>query len=169
MANVKKAKEEVRKVKIPNDYYIPVKANFVPLYYKSTKTQYEDNWDSIDSVIELSFEELVSMKNQQKRFFTDNWITICDTEDYTSAEILKALGMDKYYISNGLYENIDEIFGWSAKKIEEIVPTLPSSVKDTIIANAYTLMDKNDPRLDSNAKRKALEKALNITFEVEVI
>ena len=168
MANTKKASEEVRKVKIPNDYYIPVKANTVPLYYKSKKTGYEDKWDDKDIEIELSYEELLSMRNSQKRFFVDNWITICDTDDYTSAEILKALNVDKYYVSKGLYETIDDIFGWSAKKIEEIVPTLPATIKETIAMNAYALADSNDPRLDSNAKRKALEKALNIKFEIEV-
>ena len=109
----------------------------------------------------MAYEELVSMRNSQKRFFTDNWITICDTEDYSAAEILKALNMDKY-------DTIDDVFGWSAKKIEEVVPTLPVTVRDTLITNAYVLMDNNDPRLDSNAKRKALEKALNIKFEIEV-
>ena len=108
------------------------------------------------------------MRNSQKRFFTDNWITICDTEDYSAAEILKALNMDKYYVSKGLYDTIDDVFGWSAKKIEEVVPTLPVTVRDTLITKAYVLMDNNDPRLDSNAKRKALEKALNIKFEIEV-
>lgn len=168
MANTKKVVEEVRKVKIPNDYYIPIKANVVPLYYKSRKTGYEEKWDDKDIEIELAYEELVSMRNTQKRFFTDNWITICSTDDYSADEILKALNMDKYYVSKGLYNSIDDIFGWSAKKIEEIVPTLPVTVKDTIITNVYTLLDQNDPRLDSNAKRKALEKALNIQFEIEV-
>lgn len=170
MANTKKTKveEEVRKVKIPNDYYIPVKANTVPLYYKSKKTGYEEKWDDTDIEIEMAYEELVSMRNSQKRFFTDNWITICNTEDYSAAEILKALNMDKYYVSKGLYDTIDDIFGWSAKKIEEVVPTLPVTVRDTLITNAYVLMDNNDSRLDSNAKRKALEKALNIKFEIEV-
>ena len=168
MAKTTKVVEEVRKVKIPNDYFIPIKANVVPLYYKSKKTGYEEKWDDKEIEIEMTYEELMSMRNTQKRFFVDNWITICDTEDYSAKEILKALNMDKYYVSNGLYDNIDDIFGWSAKKIEEIVPTLPATVRDTIITNAYTLVDANDSRLDSNAKRKSLEKALNIKFETEV-
>lgn len=168
MAKTTKVVEEVRKVKIPNDYFIPIKANVVPLYYKSKKTGYEEKWDDKEIEIEMTYEELMSMRNTQKRFFVDNWITICDTEDYSAKEILKALNMDKYYVSNGLYDNIDDIFGWSAKKIEEIVPTLPATVRDTIITNAYTLVDTNDSRLDSNAKRKSLEKALNIKFETEV-
>ena len=168
MAKTTKVVEEVRKVKIPNDYFIPIKANVVPLYYKSKKTGYEEKWDDKEIEIEMTYEELMSMRNTQKRFFVDNWITICDTEDYSAKEILKALNMDKYYVSNGLYDNIDDIFGWSAKKIEEIVPTLPATVRDTIVTNAYTLVDANDSRLDSNAKRKSLEKALNIKFETEV-
>ena len=158
------------KVKIEPDYLIPVKSNTGGvLYYKSKKTGYEETWDETGAVIELEFSELISMRNSQKKFFINNWIVVEDTDDYTADEIYKALNVDKYYTSNGLYENIDDIFSFSAKKIEEVVPTLSKPIKETILAKAYTMLAEDDSRLDSNAKRKALEKALGVNFDMDEV
>lgn len=158
------------KVKIEPDYLIPVKSNVGGvLYYKSKKTGYEETWDETGTVIEMEFSELISMRNSQKKFFINNWIVVEDTDDYTADEIYKALNVDKYYTSNGLYENIDDIFSFSAKKIEEVVPTLSKPIKETILAKAYTMLAEDDSRLDSNAKRKALEKALGVNFDMDEV
>lgn len=166
-ANTEKASA---KVKIESDYLIPVKSNTGGvLYYKSKKTGYEETWDETGTVIEMEYGELVSMRNSQKKFFINNWIVVEDTDDYTADEIYKALNVDKYYTSNGLYENIDDIFNFSAKKIEEIVPTLSKPVKETILTKAYTMLAEEDERLDSKAKVKALEKALGVNFDMDEV
>lgn len=163
------AKKPVR-IKIESDYLIPVKSNVGGiLYYKSKKTGYEETWDETGAVIEMEYGELISMRNSQKRFFINNWIVIEDTDDYTADEIYKALNVDKFYTSNGLYENIDDIFNFSAKKIEEVVPGLSKAVKETIITKAYTMMAEEDERLDSKAKVKALEKALGVNFDMDEV
>lgn len=158
------------KIKIDADYMIPVKSNVGGvLYYKSKKTGYEETWDETGIVIEMEYGELVSMRNSQKKFFTNNWIVIEDTDEYTAEQIYKALNVDKYYTSDGAYETIDDIFEFSAKKIEEVVPTLSKAVKETIITKAYTMLAEEDERLDSKAKVKALEKALGISFDTEEV
>lgn len=158
------------RIKIDSDYLIPVRSNVGGiLYYKSKKTGYEEIWDETGTVIEMEFGELISMRNGQKKFFENNWIVIEDTDDYTADEIYKALNVDKYYTSNGLYDNIDDIFSFSAKKIEEVVPTLSKAIKETITTKAYTMLAEDDSRLDSNAKRKALEKALGISFDMDEV
>lgn len=159
-----------QRVKIDADYLIPVRSNVGGvLYYKSKRTGYEETWDGTGVVIEMEFSELVAMRNSQKKFFENNWIVIEDTDDYTADEIYAALNVDKYYTSGGLYDNIDDIFDFSAKKIEEVVPTLSKAVKETIITKAYTMLAEDDSRLDSNAKRKALEKALGISFDMDEV
>lgn len=158
------------RIKIESDYLIPVKSNVGgTLYYKSKKTGYEETWDETGMIIEMEFGELISMRNSQKTFFINNWIVIEDTDDYTADEIYKALNVDKYYTSNGLYSNIDDIFGFSAKKIEEVVPTLSKAVKETITTKAYTMLAEEDERLDSKAKVKALEKALGVSFDMDEV
>ena len=119
-ANTGKASaEKPVRIKIESDYLIPVKSNIGGvLYYKSKKTGYEERWDDTGVVIEMEYGELVSMRNSQKKFFINNWIVFEDTDDYTADEIYKALNVDKYYTSNGLYKDIDDIFNFSAKKIE---------------------------------------------------
>ena len=119
--------------------------------------------------MEMEYGELVSMRKSQKKFFINNWIVFEDTDDYTADEIYKALNVDKYYTSNGLYNNIDDIFSFSAKKIEEVVPTLSKPVKETILTKAYTMMAEEDERLDSKAKVKALEKALGVSFDMDEV
>lgn len=163
-------KSSVAKIKIESDYLVPVKSNVGGvLYYKSKKTGYEEIWDDTGVVIEMEYGELVSMRNSQKKFFINNWIVFEDTDEYTADEIYKALNVDKYYTSNGLYDNIDDIFNFSAKKIEEVVPTLSKPVKETVIAKAYTMLAEEDERLDSKAKVKALEKALGISFDMDEV
>ena len=158
------------RIKIDSDYLVPVRSNVGGvLYYKSKRTGYEETWDETGTVIEMEFSELIAMRNNQKKFFENNWIVVEDTDDYTADEIYKALNVDKYYTSNGLYDNIDDIFGFSAKKIEEIVPTLSKAVRETIITKAYTMLAENDERLDSNRKREALEKALGISFDMDEV
>lgn len=163
-------KASATRIKIESDYLIPVRSNVGgTLYYKSKKTGYEETWDETGMVIEMEYGELISMRNSQKKFFINNWIVIEDTDDYTADEIYKALNVDKYYTSNGLYENIDDIFNFSAKKIEEIVPTLSKAVKETIVTKAYTMMAEEDERLDSKAKVKALEAALGVSFDMDEV
>lgn len=158
------------RIKIESDYLIPVKSNVGgTLYYKSKKTGYEETWDETGVTIEMEYGELISMRNSQKSFFINNWIVIEDTDDYTADEIYKALNVDKYYTSNGVYNNIDDIFGFSAKKIEEVVPTLSKAVRETIITKAYTMLAEEDERLDSKAKVKALEKALGVSFDMDEV
>ena len=170
-ANTEKASvEKPVRIKIDSDYLIPVKSNVGGvLYYKSKKTGYEEVWDETGIVIEMEYGELVSMRNSQKKFFINNWIVFEDTDDYTADEIYKALNVDKYYTSNGLYDSIDDIFSFSAKKIEEVVPTLSKPVKETILTKAYTMMAEEDERLDSKAKVKALEKALGVSFDMDEV
>lgn len=162
----KPTKASVSKIKIDPSYLIPVKSNVGgTLYYKSKKTGYEETWDETGIVIEMEYSELISLRNSQKKFFINNWIVIEDTEDYTAAEIYKALNVDKYYTSNGVYDSIDDIFEFSAKKIEEVVPSLSKPVKETIISKVYTMLAEDDSRLDSKAKIKALEKSLGVSFD----
>ena len=158
------------RIKIDSDYLVPVRSNVGGvLYYKSKRTGYEETWDETGTVIEMEFSELIAMRNNQKKFFENNWIVIEDTDDYTADEIYKALNVDKYYTSNGLYDNIDDIFSFSAKKIEEVVPTLSKPVRETIITKAYNMLAEKDERLDSNKKREALEKALGISFDMDEV
>ena len=165
-----KPTKNANRVKIESDYLIPVRSNVGgTLYYRSKRTGYEEIWDETGVVINMEYGELLAMRNGQKKFFENNWIVIEDTDDYTANEIYKALNVDKYYTSNGLYDSIDDIFDFSADKISKIVPTLSKAIKDTIITKTYTMLAEEDSRLDSNAKRKALEKALGISFDMDEV
>lgn len=157
-------------LKIDPNYLVPVKSNVAGvLYYKSKKTGYEEVWDETGTVIEMEYSELVSMRNSQKKFFINNWIVFEDTDDYTAQQIYDALNVRKYYTSDGLYESIDDIFDFTASKIEKVVPGLAKPVKETIISKAYELIAANDPRMDSKNKVKSLEKALGIKFNSDEV
>ena len=163
-------KETVKKrVKIDKDELIPVISNFGgSLHYKSVKSQYEEVWDESGQEIDMEYGELESMRNTQKTFFINNWITLGSTDEYTAEQIYEALNVSKYYANNGLYNSIDDIFGWTTTKIKKEVPNLPKPVKETLLTKIYTMLADEDERLDSTAKKKAFSEALDINFD-EVI
>ena len=88
-------------------------------------------------------------------------------EEFIIHNMRLVLSIVKRFSSNK--NNIDDIFTFAAKKIEEVVPTLSKPVKETILTKAYTMMAEEDERLDSKAKVKALEKALGVSFDMDEV
>lgn len=163
---VEEKRDYSKKVQIPMNFEIPVKSNVQGgLVYVSRKTGYTERWEQMGDVVYLEFQELVSMKNASKRFFTDNWVIILDTEEYTAEQIYYALQVDKYYKNISAFEDIDDVFKLSITDIGKIVPELSNGYKQIIITRAITLIKENSPLLDSKKKINALEKALGVELE----
>lgn len=153
-------------IKIPLDYIIPVRSGVQGgLVYVSRKNGYEIVWNAYGDIEYLPYEEIVSMRNANKRFFIDNWIFFADTDDYTAEEIYKALMVDKYYKAILEIENIDELLRLDATNLEKRIRNVPSGVKEAIITRAKQLMVENDSIMDSISKREVIEKV----FDVELI
>lgn len=169
----KKEKENAEKLKtakriqnakrIPLDTIIPVVCtNAGGLIYVSKKTMgYTVEWEDIGSVEYMELGELASMKNTDRRFFSDNWIVIEDSEDYTAMEIYDFLKISNYYPTAFTPEKIDEVFTYSKDKIAKVCSGLSKGLKETIAVRAKQKLDEDT--LDKNII-DTLEDVLGIQF-----
>ena len=147
--------------RIPLDTLVPVICN-VPggLIYVSKKIMgYTIKWDDIGSVEYMELSELSTMKNTDKRFFTDNWIVLDDTDEYTASQLYDFLKVTKFYKHIFTPETIDDIFSYSKDKIVKSIAVLSRGMKDTIAVRAKQKLDEGT--LDKNII-DTLESALGL-------
>lgn len=161
-----KAKVIQSSSKIPLDTIVPVTCNVLGgAHYDSQKIKgYSINWDSYGSIEYVELSELVGMKNSYPRFFTDNWIVLEDTEDYSSIQLYDFLKVTKYYENVLTPETIDNIFDLSPSDIIKTISGFSKGMRDTIASRAKAKIDAKE--LDSNNKIEALETALNVKFSI---
>lgn len=148
-------------VRIPLDTIVPVVCNTVggATYISKKIMGYQVEWDDLGSVEYMELGELASMRNTDRRFFTDNWIVLEDTVEYTAMQLYDFLKVSKYYENVFTPENIDEIFTYSKDKITKTITTLSRGLKETIAARAKQKLDEDT--LDKNII-DTLESALGI-------
>ena len=148
-------------VRIPLDTIVPVVCNTVggATYISKKIMGYQVEWDDLGSVEYMELGELASMRNTDRRFFTDNWIVLEDTVEYTAMRLYDFLQVSKYFDNVFTPENIDEIFTYSKDKITKTIATLSRGLKETIAARAKQKLDEDT--LDKNII-DTLESALGI-------
>ena len=148
-------------VRIPLDTIVPVVCNTVggATYISKKIMGYQVEWDDLGSVEYMELGELASMRNTDRRFFTDNWIVLEDTVEYTAMQLYDFLKVSKYYENVFTPENIDEIFTYSKDQITKTIATLSRGLKETIAARAKQKLDEDT--LDKNII-DTLESALGI-------
>lgn len=140
---------------ITNDSMIECISGVSGLFYKSNLTPgYIVEWNSIGDIQYLPYRELISIRSSQRRFFEDNWIFIPDEE------VLKKLGIERYYVNSIKSGNIEDVFSMKPEKIREFVPKLPNGTKESIATCAKQKIRSGE--LDSLGVLKALEETLNV-------
>lgn len=153
-------KTAVRKAnKIDPDDYVTVRSNVMGIltYISSRQMGYNVTWEQFGDEEEIKFGELQAMRNSQRRFFVDNWVYIDDPE------VLKALGVEKYYTNAVNADNVDLLFAAAPEHIEKRVSAMSGSMKDTV--KRLALEKYHSGELDSIKKIRALERALDFKFE----
>lgn len=130
------------------------------IYKSSINPGYEVEWNGLGDPQELEYRELVAMRGNQRRFFEENWILIDDKN------VIKKLGVDRYYKNSLTTDDFDDVFSMSPDKIKETVPGLPGGTKDAIIVTAKNKI--NDGTLDSRGVIKALEDSLSVDLEEDI-
>jgi len=151
-----------QKVKIPADTLISCRSGVRgELRYISKRLngmQYV--WNDFGDENTIEFEELMSMRNTDLRFFTDNWVIIEDSDEFTAEEIYESLKVSQYYRAVLSIDNFDSIFNERPEKIIETISKMSTGLKDTIAIRAKQLY--NSGTLDSRKCIEALEQALGI-------
>ena len=80
----------------------------------------------------MTLGEIVSMKNSQRRFFTDNWIILEDTEDYSAIELYEFLKVTKFYEHILTPDTIDSNFDMDDSTLIRTLSNLSAGMKATI-------------------------------------
>lgn len=141
-----------RSPKISGSTMIPCKNGTMGhlIYISTRQVGYQVEWDGFGDVQEIEFSELQTMRGSQRRFFEDNWILIED------ANVLKQLGVDRYYSNCLNTENFDKIFSMSPEQIEKELTGVSDGLKTSIAARAREKIQ--DGSLDSLAVIKMISK-----------
>lgn len=155
--------------RLPLDIEIPCTNNtHGELVYKSTRSGGLDtDWDEYGSVQYMDLRELMQMRNTAKRFFTDNWIVVGDTDDgeYTAEDIYNYLKVNESY--NDFYspDNVDDFFSLNEKQMKDKASRLSKGMIDLLSVIALEKMDAGE--IDSVSKIRGIETALGIKLNKE--
>lgn len=159
-----KQKKERAITRIPLDLIVTVKNNQTsPLLYRSNDDSTLLEWDEFGSEEYMTVRELVTMRNSQRRFFEDNWITLDDTDEYTADELYKFLRVDKMYSKILDIWQIEDLFHSKPSEVKAVISTLSKGMKQTI--KDFAIKKYKSGALDSKQLIKALEESLMIELE----
>lgn len=160
----KESKQSTSKLKpksktdIPLDTMVEV-FNATPgklVYVSKKQTGYKETWDSFGESVYMELNELISMRNHAKRFFTENWILIEDIE------ILQFLNVDRYYNDIISINELEDIFNEEADILYEKVSKMSNGLKNTVGYKAKQYISEG--KIDSLKAVEAIEKAVG--FEI---
>ncbi len=157
MKGMKVMAEAKRVKKIHNDDLIEVKNGFNGrLIFKNTRNGEVYEWSEFGEVQEIPFSDLKYAKATNKDFYIKNWFLI-DDED-----VIKTLGVSKYYANALKEEEFDKLFDLSPAEIVSRINKLSNGQKRSLTYKVCS-MYKNG-KLDSIKVINALEKSLGVVI-----
>ena len=153
-----------RDTRIPLDVEVPCVCNVKGgLIYTSTRNGgMNAEWSEFGELQYLDIRELLLMRNSQKRFFNDNWISLKDTDDgeYTADEIYKFLRVDDKYGDFYDADNIESFFDLNEEQMADKVSKMSRGMKDLVSVMALDKIENDE--IDSVKKRRAIIKVLGL-------
>lgn len=162
---VQKNTKSVSKItKIPLDIEVPVICNVIGGATYIARNGDTVDWDEFGACEYMTLGEIVSMKNSQRRFFTDNWIILEDTEDYSAIELYEFLKVTRFYEHILTPDTIDSIFDMDDSTLIRTLSNLSAGMKATVAARAKVKIDAKEC---TGKTIDALEAALNVKFSID--
>lgn len=153
--------------RIPLDTEVPCASNVKGhlTYISKSPTGTSAEWDEFGSYQYLDVRELLLMRNTQKRFFDDNWISIKDTDDgeYTADDIYKFLRVDDKYGEFYDADNIESFFDLNKEQMEAKVSKMSRGMKELLSIMAVDKFDRGE--IDSIKKKDAIIEVLGIKLD----
>lgn len=114
------------------------------LIYTSRKTGTELQFSEYGDIEYVDYQELLTMKSGQRRFFDEPFILVMDDD------VVDALGLTKMYANMKNPDQIDKIFNMNQREFEDIVEKSPKGIKFLIVSRAKKLYEIGE--LDSIKK-----------------
>lgn len=153
----------MKQLSIDDNYLVPVRSNCDgELIFIGGG--YEEKWYGVGEVQTLPWEEVKAIRKYTRAFFENNWIMFEKTDEYTPSQMYEALGVGKYYATGDKFKDFDEVLAMKPKEIADYLQEMTSGYRESLTAYAKGLVNNDDPRVDSKAKRNALEKVLGVDF-----
>lgn len=150
--------------RIPLDVEVPCLCNVKGgLIYISTRNGgMNAEWSEFGDLQYLDVRELLLMRNSQKRFFNDNWISIKDTDDgeYTADDIYKFLRVDDKYGDFYDADNIESFFDLDEKQMKDKISRMSRGMKDLVSIMALDKIENGE--IDSLKRRNEIISALGL-------
>ena len=113
---------------------------------------YSEVWHEFGQEIPMEMAELYSMKNTDRKFFTENWIEV-------DINVLRDLQMDRFYKNAMTVDEINNMFEMDADELIRKVSNMTIALKNCVGIKASEMIA--DGRLTNIHTINALEKALN--------
>lgn len=130
------------------------------LTYTSVKTGYNIEWNEFGATQYIPVEELLTMRNTQPAFFTNQWVRLLGDN---ASDVINFLQLEKYYSKTADFEDFDDIFSMTPAKIEATVETFTDSMKESFARYAVAMVANGT--LDSVKKIGAIEKATGFKLD----
>lgn len=155
VTKTKTTKETKKDREFKPDDKILVKNNVMgSLNYESSRRDgFSMSWDHFGDGELMPFSELQTMRNTQRRFFEEQWIYIED------ADVIRALGVEKWYKNMLTSENFDTLFKMTPEEIASRVEIMSPAMKENVRHRALQLIHQG--KLDSMKRIRALNKSLD--------
>lgn len=140
-----KASKPKSRVEIDRFESIPVmNVTSGKLIYSSRRTGAEWIWSEYGDIEYIEFQELLTMRSSQRRFFDEPFLLVMDDDT------VEHLGLTKMYANIPNPEQIDNIFNLNQQGFEEALDKSPKGIQHLIITRAKYLYDRGE--LDSVRK-----------------
>jgi hypothetical protein len=127
------------------------------IYQSKRQMGYILEWEKTGDENYMELVELVNLKNTDKRIVEEPWIKIKESDE---VEILKYLGIYKYYEKILDIDTVESVLKLSPDKFEAKFKTLPDSFKEAIAEQAAKMIKSGE--LDSLRIKNIIEKDMNI-------
>lgn len=139
---------------IPMDALVMVKsAIYGKLVYVSKRIQgYKEVWNGFGEEIPMEMAELYSMKNTDRKFFTENWIEV-------DPIVLRDLQMEKYYTQAIPIDTFNSLFELSESELESKIDNMKEHIRNAFVLEAMKRVENGT--LNNLKTISLIEKKLN--------
>ncbi len=100
------------------------------LIYVSKRIQgYKEVWNGFGEEIPMEMAELYSMKNTDRKFFTENWIEV-------DPLVLRDLQMERYYTQSISIDTFDKLFELSESELKNKIDNMKEHIRNAFVLEA---------------------------------
>lgn len=123
------------------------------IYISKKQSGYQITWGSHGDIEPIELSELISMRNSQRGFFENNWISMDE-------DIIRYLGVERYYQNVPNIDDFDTLFEKDIDDMEKIISNFSKGLKESVAIRASELISNGS--LDSRKRIETLEKILSV-------